>query len=201
MPWAGGYSPRQNWPMMPAVQASDGPVFVGRETELQQLQNAFDAAVTGHASLVAVPGEPGIGKTTLCEQLIGYVAEHGGRTFVGHCYEEGSLSLPYLPFVEALRSYVSERDAIGLDAELGSGAAEVARIVPELRDKLHVELRPAGDPEDDRWRLLQAVTGFLRATSATHRCYWSWRTCTTPTVARWTCCCIWRAICRARSCW
>jgi len=25
-----------------------------------------------------------------------------------------------------------------------------------------VELRPAGDPEDDRWRLLQAVSGFLR---------------------------------------
>ena len=28
-----------------------------------------------------------------------------------------------------------------------------------------VELRPAGDPEDDRWRLLQAVTSFLRNAS------------------------------------
>ena len=82
---------------------------------------------------------------------------------MGHCYEEGSLSLPYLPFVEAMRSYVLGREPDGLRADLGTGAADVARIVSEVRDRVQgVELRPAGDPEDDRWRLLQAVTGFLR---------------------------------------
>ena len=34
-----------------------------------------------------VVGEPGIGKTALCEQLAIYVAVRGGRTLVGHCYE------------------------------------------------------------------------------------------------------------------
>jgi broad-specificity NMP kinase len=48
-----------------------------------------------------VVGEPGIGKTALCEQLSTYASLRGGQTLVGHCYEEGSLSLPYLPFVEA----------------------------------------------------------------------------------------------------
>ena len=43
-----------------------------------------------------VVGEPGIGKTALCEQLATYVALRGGKALVGHCYEEGSLSLPYL---------------------------------------------------------------------------------------------------------
>jgi hypothetical protein len=73
--------------------------FVGREPEMQQLKDAFDAALSGEGSLAMVVGEPGIGKTSLCEQLAAYVAVRGGRTLVGHCYEEGSLSLPYLPFV------------------------------------------------------------------------------------------------------
>jgi predicted ATPase len=109
-----------------------------------------------------VVGEPGIGKTALCEQLATYVSIRGGRTLVGHCYEEGSLSLPYLAFVEAMRTYVLARDPDGLKSDLGSGAADVARIVSEVRDRVAVELRDAGDPEDDRWRLLQSVTTFLR---------------------------------------
>jgi hypothetical protein len=50
-----------------------------------------------------VVGEPGIGKTSLCEQVATYASIRGGRALIGHCYEEGSLSLPYLAFVEAMR--------------------------------------------------------------------------------------------------
>ena len=89
-----------------------------------------------------VVGEPGIGKTSLCEQLATYVTVRGGKALVGHCYEEGSLSLPYLPFVEAMRSYVLAREPDGLRADLGNGAAEVARLISEIRDRLPVELRP-----------------------------------------------------------
>ena len=81
--------------------------FVGREPELRRLHGFFDAAVAGEATLAFVVGEPGIGKTALCEQLARVVAERGGQALTGHCYEEGSLTLPYLPFVEALRGTVS----------------------------------------------------------------------------------------------
>src|SRR5437870_1148230 len=148
---------------------SDSPLyrrtFVGRETELKQLEAAFDAALGGRGGLAMVIGEPGIGKTALCEQLATYAALRGGMTLAGHCYEEGSLSLPYLAFVEAMRSYVLAREPDGLKTDLGTGAADVARIVSEVRDRLAVEVRTAGDPEDDRWRLFQAVSGFLRAAS------------------------------------
>lgn len=136
-------------------------VFVGREAELRQLQSAFDGAMSGQGALMMVMGEPGIGKTALCEQLSTYVTLRGGKTLVGHCYEEGSFSLPYLAFVEALRSYVLTRDAKDLRKELGSGAADVARIVSEIRERLKVKLRPPGNPEEERYRLMQAVTGFL----------------------------------------
>jgi tetratricopeptide (TPR) repeat protein len=136
-------------------------VFVGREAELRQLQSAFDGAMSGQGALLIVVGEPGIGKTALCEQLSTYVTLRGGRTLVGHCYEEGSLSLPYLAFVEALRSYVLSREIKDLRKELGTGAADLARIVSEIRERLKIKLQPPSDPDEARYRLLQAVTSFL----------------------------------------
>jgi len=140
--------------------------FVGRESELRQLQSAFDGALSGKGALAMVVGEPGIGKTSVCEQLTTYAALRGGRALVGHCYEEGSLSLPYLPFVEAMRSYVLAREPEGLRSDLGSGAGEVARIVSEVRDRVQVAPPEVGDADEQRWRLLQAVSGFLRNASA-----------------------------------
>jgi tetratricopeptide (TPR) repeat protein len=136
-------------------------VFVGREAELRQLQSAFDAATSGQGSLTMVVGEPGIGKTALCEQLATYVSLRNGRALVGHCYEEGPFSLPYLAFIEALRTYAQSRDVSELKKELGTGAVDVARIVSEVRERLKIQPRPKGDPEEERYRLLQAVTDFL----------------------------------------
>ena len=140
--------------------------FVGRDAELKQLHDAFDEAVAGHGSLAMVVGEPGIGKTSLCEQLAAHVAERGGKTLVGHCYEEGSLSLPYLAFVEAVRSHVLVLEPDDLKAQLAQGADQLARIVPEIRERMQVELSPAGDPEEERYRLLQAASDFLRNAAA-----------------------------------
>jgi predicted ATPase len=69
---------------------------------------------TMRSCLVMVVGEPGIGKTALTQQLATYVTMRGGSTLVGYCYEEGSLSLPYLAFVEAMRTYVLNRDEADL---------------------------------------------------------------------------------------
>jgi eukaryotic-like serine/threonine-protein kinase len=152
-------------PAVLSPQSSDPlyrTVFVGREQELRQLQAAFDTALSGNGGLVMVVGEPGIGKTALTGQLATYVAMRGGRALHGNCYEEGSLSLPYLPFVEAMRSYVLDHDADALRSELGNNAPYVAKIVSEVREKMSVEVPPGGDPEDERWRLLQGVTTFLK---------------------------------------
>ena len=156
----------------PTEEGPPGPdptyrhTFVGREAELRQLHTAFDNTMSGEGSLVMVVGEPGIGKTTVCQQLETYAKLRGGMTLVGHCYEEGSLSLPYLAFVEAMRSYVLDRDADGLKDDLGTGASEVARIVSEVRERLAVEPSEPGDPEQDRYRLMQAVTSFLTNASS-----------------------------------
>jgi len=137
------------------------PVFVGREQELKQLQSAFNGAMSGQGALVMVVGEPGIGKTAICEHLSTFVNLRGGRTLWGHCYEEGSLTLPYLAFIEAMRSYVHDRDPEELKKELGSGATHVARIVSEVREIIKVEPHQTENPEEDRYHLMQSVSDFL----------------------------------------
>jgi tetratricopeptide (TPR) repeat protein len=108
-----------------------------------------------------VAGEPGIGKTALTEQLAIYAGLEGGQALVGHCYEKGSPSLPYLAFVEPLRYYSLNRDINKLRNELGRGAFDVARIVPEVRERLKIQLRPKKNPEEEKYRLMQAVSDFL----------------------------------------
>ena len=155
---------QQGQPVGPAGSLI-GTTFVGRERELGELRAAFDDAVNGNGRLVMVVGEPGIGKTALCKELARYVEEQGGTTLIGHCYEEGSLSLPYLPFVQAMRSYVVSRSEDDLRADLGDVASLVARIMPEIQDKLGVEPDAPTDPEGDRYRLLNGVTTFLTNSS------------------------------------
>ena len=123
--------------------------FVGREAELHQLQATFDAAVGGHGSVIAIPGEPGIGKTALCEQMAGHAAARGARTLVGRCSGVNSLNLPYLPIVEALRSYVLDVDVDTLRGQLGNAASDVARMIPDIGARLTVPEAAgrATDPE------------------------------------------------------
>ncbi len=103
-----------------------------------------------------------IGKTALCEELGVAVTAAGGQTLVGHCYAEGSFRPPYQPFVEALDTYVQGSNPQALTADLGSGAVELARTLPTLGEQLNFPPRSAGDPEEDRWQLLQAATQLLR---------------------------------------
>ena len=110
------------------------------------LETALDDALSGQGRLVMLAGEPGIGKTRTAQELAAYAKEHSAQVLWGWCYEEGSLSLPYLPFVEALRDYVLSRETDAIRQELGAGASDVARIVPDVREKLQVELRQPGDP-------------------------------------------------------
>ena len=110
-------------------------------------------------------GEPGIGKTALCEQLGAVVVEAGGRALVGHCYAEGSFRPPYQPFVEALdasnvRSGLSGRRPITVRVS-SSGRSWTARTTTGhlepytlVRDQL---FRAQGEGKSDRTRAIAAV--------------------------------------------
>jgi tetratricopeptide (TPR) repeat protein len=85
--------------------------FVGRDAELEQLREGLGRAAEGHGQVVALVGEPGVGKSRLVWEVT-----HSHRTHGWLILEAGSVSYgtatPYLPVVSLLRGYfqIGDRD-------------------------------------------------------------------------------------------
>ena len=108
------------------------PIFIGRSEELERLRGALDAASRGQASKVLVAGEAGVGKTRLVTELAGVAREQGATVLSGGCIDLGEGSIPYAPFVEALRTWVRGASEEDRESILGHGRSELARLVPDL---------------------------------------------------------------------
>ncbi len=96
------------------------PDFVGRHREMAELTGALDEALTGRGRLVMLAGEPCIGKTRTAQELAVHAEQRGGQVWWGRCHESRGAA-PYWPWVQAVRSYVRERDPEGLSTEMGGG--------------------------------------------------------------------------------
>ena len=83
--------------------------FVGRDAETEQLRKALEQARAGHGQVVAVVGEPGVGKSRLF-----YEFTHSHRTEGCLIVESGSVSYgkatPYLPVIDLLKAYFKIQD-------------------------------------------------------------------------------------------
>jgi tetratricopeptide (TPR) repeat protein len=121
------------------------------------------ATASGEGAVALVAGEPGIGKTRLLAELGSRARAAGWTVLSGRAYDSEGMP-PYLPFVEALRSYVRSTSVERLRTELGPGAAEFALLVPELRDLTPEPLSiPGASPEQQRYRLFESVCDVLDA--------------------------------------
>jgi DNA-binding SARP family transcriptional activator len=149
----------------PAVEAPRS-AFVGRERELAELVGGLDDAFAGRGRLFLLVGEPGIGKSRLAEELTARARARGARVLVGRCWEAGGAPA-YWPWVQSLRPYLRDTDADSLRSQLREGAADVARLLPELRDRL-ADLPPAPPLESEgaRFRVFDSMTAFLKSVAA-----------------------------------
>jgi predicted ATPase len=164
MPASAASSSFQPPSLIPKQAAED--VFVGRQAELGALQAAFEDTLAGRGRLLMVAGEPGIGKTRTARELAAYAQERGALVLWGRCHESAGAP-PYWPWVQILRTYVRTRNPAQLGSEMGAGAADIAAIVPEVRERLPDLPTPPrfADPEQARFRLFDALTTFLQHTS------------------------------------
>jgi class 3 adenylate cyclase/predicted ATPase len=78
--------------------------FVGRQSEMEQLQWALDQAKAGHGQIVGVMGEPGLGKSRLFYEFK-LLSLSGCLVLEAYSVSHGKAS-PYLPVIELLKSYV-----------------------------------------------------------------------------------------------
>jgi class 3 adenylate cyclase len=137
-------------------------VFVGREEEVRRLRTGLDQALSASGHVLLMVGEPGIGKTRTAEELTTYARMRGAQVLWGRCYE-GEGAPPYWPWVQIVRAYVHDREPNELLSDLGSGAAAVADIVSEVRERLPgLPTATNLEPEQARFRLFDSVTTFLK---------------------------------------
>ena len=84
--------------------------FIGREREMDTLNGALERAGTGLGQVVAVVGEPGVGKSRLYYEFI-----HSYRTRDWLVLESGSVShgkaTAYLPLIDLLKNYFQIENA------------------------------------------------------------------------------------------
>ena len=148
-------------PEVPDAAADTRSPFIGRERELEQTDTWTGEAIAGRGRLIALAGEPGIGKTRTADEVLRRAGARGALCLEGRCYE-GHGAPPFWPWVQALRAWL---DAVGRDADHG----ELTRRVPELLSLLP-ELDPSGEASalatseegSSRFRLFDALGEALK---------------------------------------
>jgi DNA-binding winged helix-turn-helix (wHTH) protein len=99
-------------------EPAGGVLFVGRRAPLARIERALNEVRQGRGRILAVAGEPGIGKTELAEVSVRRASALGVPSAWGHC-RAGDGSPPFWPIIQALRSALGAastakaRDAVG----------------------------------------------------------------------------------------
>ena len=132
-----------------------GTTLVGRDAEVNTIDEHLDAAFRGRGGVVLVAGEAGIGKSRLVAEVSERMRQRGGAVLSGAAYEQEG-RLPYGPFAEALAPLGGMAEPSGLRALLGDDASDFARFPPSAQSALRA----------DRHRLFGAVADLLRHRAA-----------------------------------
>ena len=110
--------------------------FVGRQSEMEQMQRALEQAKAGHGQIVGVMGEPGLGKSRLFYEFK-LLSQSGCLVLEAYSVSYGKAS-PYLPVIELLKSYFQiqpqddERTAAGESHRQSAGPRPQPRRHPAL---------------------------------------------------------------------
>jgi hypothetical protein len=138
--------------------------FVGRVSEVDQLRQALERAQAGHGQVVAVVGEPGVGKSRLYWEFT-----HSHRAQGWLILASGSVSYgkatSYLPVIDLLKVYfhIEGRDDTRTIREKVTG--KVLSLDRALEPSLSALLALLGGPvEDEAWGRLERSAGSGRWT-------------------------------------
>ena len=135
--------------------------LLGREHELAVLGSALADALRGSGRVVWISGEPGIGKTSLADEIATRASSHGATAVWGRCVDaEGAP--PYWPWTECIRALVRTA-TVPASAVPALARARLAALVPELGERAARSARSFPlKSASDRYHLCDAVRTFLQ---------------------------------------
>jgi DNA-binding SARP family transcriptional activator len=106
--------------------------LIGRVEEHLQLVQAYRLARDGQPHALVIQGEPGIGKTRLAQEFLGWAVAQGAAVIRGAAHE-ATLNSPYQVWVDAFRTQVNRREGqAALDALEPAWQQALAQVLPEL---------------------------------------------------------------------
>jgi len=120
----------------PLELLTDPDGYYGRTAEREQLRELWRSASEGVCRVGVVSGEAGIGKSRLVAELAAEVHQSGGRVLFGADFED--VQRPYEPFVQAIVTDAATLTDVELRARAATSAESIARVVPELAERLGV---------------------------------------------------------------
>jgi tetratricopeptide (TPR) repeat protein len=138
--------------------------LIDRVEEMKLLKEAVDRTIQGEGGVVFLYGEAGIGKTRLARELRAYAHLRGMQVLYGRCPALFRMDgvPPYVLWSEVIRDYLENCSPEQLYRVIGFYPAELAKLVPELRQKLGAFPQSSQiNPEYERDRLFEAVSQFI----------------------------------------
>jgi tetratricopeptide (TPR) repeat protein len=145
------------------IAAREVPL-IDRIEEMNILKEAVYKAVHGEGGLVFVHGEAGIGKTRLLREVGAYARSRGVQVLYGRCPALFRMDgvPPYIIWKEVIKDYLETCTLEHLDRVIGFYPAEVAKLVPELSQKLRTIPQSFEiNPDQEQNRLFEAVSQFI----------------------------------------
>jgi len=145
--------------------------FVGRDAEVQALRHALDESGNGHGQVVAVVGEPGVGKSRLFWEFTRSHRTHGWLVLESGSVSYGKATV-YLPVIDLLKVYfkIQDRDdQRGIREKVTGKLLTLDRALEPtlaaLLGLLGIQIDDPGwqalDPRQRRERTLEAVKRLL----------------------------------------
>src|SRR4051794_12065432 len=101
---AGGAPPSAVPPVAAAPVAAPPAALLGRERELARLHAAYGAATRGDRQMVALSGEPGVGKLAVVDAFRESIAAAESLIAAGQCIEHRGVGEAFMPILEGLAS-------------------------------------------------------------------------------------------------
>lgn len=114
----------------------------GRDKQIQKVMEGFNYVCEGSTELILLAGFPGIGKTSIVNEIQRPILEKRGF-FIHGKFDQYKANIPYSAFIEAFQDLIQQvltenDDTIAMwreriKAALGANARVIMDVIPELR--------------------------------------------------------------------
>jgi class 3 adenylate cyclase/tetratricopeptide (TPR) repeat protein len=145
--------------------------FMGRNREMETLQEAFEKVRSGEGQVVGLVGEAGVGKSRLLLEFRNLLPKNEYNYFEGHCLHYGG-AMPYLPVLDILRYFLDVKEGeqehvvrqklkeriLGLDENLRPIIPPVQELLSlKVDDETYLRL----EPKQKREKAFEALRDLL----------------------------------------